>query len=191
MYSKRRNERKKILMVKKLVQQEKGCEEEDHEVENLVQQEKESEQEDYDSMKKLTTREGIGPQRKKIMIVKKFTTREGRNQIWMVVKKLTGKEEQISDMAKPTNQVKNVTTTHPHTSPTGPAYIKLLPYKGTMPVNNVMVENAIAMHLKSVCTSIPQQLLIIIINNNNNKTPTPNLSATKQFATTSSGTLRP
>ncbi len=31
-------------MVKKLVQQEKGCEEEDHEVENLVQQEKESEQ---------------------------------------------------------------------------------------------------------------------------------------------------
>ncbi len=180
-------------MVKKLVQQQKECEEEDHEVENFVQQEKESEQEDYDSMKKLTTREGIGPQRKKIMIVKKFTTREGRNQIWMVVKKLTGKEEQISDMAKPTNQVKNVTTTHPHTSPTGPAYIKLLPYKGTMPVNNVMVENAIAMHLKSVCTSIPQQLLIIIIinNNNNNKTPTPNLSATEQFATTSSETLRP
>jgi hypothetical protein len=143
------------MMVKKLVQQEKGCEEEDHEVENLVQQEKESEEEDHDGMKKLTTREGTGLQRKKIIIVKKFTTREGRNQIWMVLKKLTGKEEQISDMAKPTNQVKNVTTTHPHTSPTGPAYIKLLPYKGTMPVNNVMVENAIAMHLKSVCTSIP------------------------------------
>jgi len=182
LHNKRRNERKKIMMVKKLVQQEKGCEEEDHE---------ESEKEDHDGMKKLTTREGIGLQRKKIMIVKKFTTREGRNQIWMVVKKLTGKEEQISDMAKPTNQVKNVTTTHPHTSPTGPAYIKLLPYKGTMPVNNVMVENAIAMHLKSVCTSIPQQLLIIIVNNNNNKSPTPNLSATKQFATTSSGTLKP
>jgi hypothetical protein len=50
------------MMVKKLVPQEKGCEEEDHEVENLVQQEKESEQEDHDSMKKLRTREGIGPQ---------------------------------------------------------------------------------------------------------------------------------
>jgi hypothetical protein len=175
--NKRRDVRKKIMRLKILYNKRRN-----------------QSKEDYDSMKKLTTREGIGPQRKKIMIVKKFTTREGRNQIWMVVKKLTGKEEQISDMAKPTNQVKNVTTTHPHTSPTGPAYIKLLPYKGTMPVNNVMVENAIAMHLKSVCTSIPQQLLIIIIIiiiNNNNKTPTPNLSATKQFATTSSGTLRP
>jgi hypothetical protein len=59
--------------------------------------------------------------------------------------------------------------------------MKLLPYKGTMPVNSVMVENAIAMHLKSVCTPIPQQLLLIIfiIINNNNKSPTPNLSATK------------
>ncbi len=35
MYSKRRNERKKILMVKKLVQQEKGCEEEDHDCEEV------------------------------------------------------------------------------------------------------------------------------------------------------------
>jgi hypothetical protein len=67
-------------------------------------------------------------------------------------KKLTGNEEQISAMAKPTNQVKNVTITQPHTTPTGPAYIRLLPYKGTMPVNSVTVENVMAKHLNNVCT---------------------------------------
>jgi hypothetical protein len=67
----------------------------------------------------------------------------------------TGKEEQISAMAKPTNQVKNVTTTHPHTIPAGPAYNRLLPYKGTMPVNSVIVENEIAKHLNNVCRSSP------------------------------------
>jgi len=55
-------------------------------------------------------------------------------------------------MAKPTNQVKNVTITQPHTTPTGPAYIRLLPYKGTMPVNSVTVENVMAKHLNNVCT---------------------------------------
>lgn len=33
----------------------------------------------------------------------------------------TGKEEQISAIANPTNQVKNDTTTHPHTRLAGPA----------------------------------------------------------------------
>jgi hypothetical protein len=33
----------------------------------------------------------------------------------------TGKEEQISAMAIPTNQVKKVTTTHPHIRLAGPA----------------------------------------------------------------------
>lgn len=58
-----------------------------------------------------------------------------------------------SYIAKPTNQVKKVTTTHPQTIPAGPAYMKLLPNSGTIPVNNDMVENAIARHLKSVFTS--------------------------------------
>lgn len=39
----------------------------------------------------------------------------------------TGKEEQISAIAIPTNQVKNVTTIHPHIKLAGPAYRKLGP----------------------------------------------------------------
>ncbi|XP_065847496.1 uncharacterized protein [Euphorbia lathyris] len=52
----------------------------------------------------------------------------------------TGKEEQISHMASPTNQVKKVTTTHPQIKVAGPAYIKLCPYNG-VPVNTAMLEN--------------------------------------------------
>ena len=37
------------------------------------------------------------------------------------MKMYTGKEEQISAMAIPTNQVKKVTTTHPHIKLAGPA----------------------------------------------------------------------
>lgn len=36
-------------------------------------------------------------------------------------RKHTGKEEHISAKASPTNQVKNVTTTHPHIKLAGPA----------------------------------------------------------------------
>ncbi|OAY64755.1 hypothetical protein ACMD2_03661 [Ananas comosus] len=61
-----------------------------------------------------------------------------------------GKEEQISAMAMPTNQVKKETTTHPHTSGAGPAYTKLEPYSGVIPVNSVIVENEIARVLNRV-----------------------------------------
>jgi hypothetical protein len=37
-------------------------------------------------------------------------------------KRRTGKDEHISAMAIPTNQVKKQTTTHPHTRLAGPAY---------------------------------------------------------------------
>lgn len=54
-------------------------------------------------------------------------------------------------MATPTNQVKKETTTHPHTRLAGPAYCRLEPNRGVIPVNKVIVENDIANVLKSVC----------------------------------------
>ena len=63
----------------------------------------------------------------------------------------TGKEEQISAIANPTNQVKNDTTTQPHTSVAGPPYARLEPYKGVIPVKSVIVENDIARVLNKVC----------------------------------------
>ena len=57
-----------------------------------------------------------------------------------------------SYIAKPTNHVKKLTTTQPHTTGDGPPYWKLIPKSGTIPVNNDIVENAIARHLKSVFT---------------------------------------
>lgn len=66
----------------------------------------------------------------------------------------TGKEEQISAMATPTKQVKNETTTHPHTRLAGPAYKRLEPYKGVIPVKSVIVENEIARVLNKVCNPI-------------------------------------
>ena len=47
-------------------------------------------------------------------------------------------------MAIPTNQVKNDTTTHPHTRLAGPEYKRLEPYRGVIPVKSVIVENDIA-----------------------------------------------
>ena len=41
--------------------------------------------------------------------------------IYITKRKHTGKEEHISAKASPTNQVKNVTTTHPHIKLAGPA----------------------------------------------------------------------
>lgn len=64
---------------------------------------------------------------------------------------LTGKEEQISAIAMPTNQVKKETTTQPHTRGAGPAYCRLLPYSGVIPVKSVIVEKEIASVLNSVC----------------------------------------
>ena len=55
----------------------------------------------------------------------------------------TGKEEQISAMAIPTNHVKKVTTTQPHNKLAGPAYRRLCPYRG-VPVNTDMHENVMA-----------------------------------------------
>ena len=63
----------------------------------------------------------------------------------------TGKEEQISAMAMPTNQVKKETTTQPQTKLAGPAYSRLEPYNGVIPVNRVIVENDIARVLNRVC----------------------------------------
>ena len=61
------------------------------------------------------------------------------------------KEEQISAMAMPTNQVKKETTTHPQTRGAGPAYCRLLPYSGVIPVKSVIVEKEMASVLNSVC----------------------------------------
>jgi hypothetical protein len=69
------------------------------------------------------------------------------------VRVLTGKEEQISAMAMPTNQVKKETTTHPQTREAGPAYCRLVPYSGVIPVKSVIVENEMASVLNSVCNS--------------------------------------
>ena len=63
----------------------------------------------------------------------------------------TGKEEQISAMAMPTNQVKKETTTQPQTRGAGPAYCRLLPYSGVIPVKSVIVEKEMASVLNSVC----------------------------------------
>lgn len=65
----------------------------------------------------------------------------------------TGKEEQISAIANPTNQVKNETTTHPQTRLAGPAYNRLEPYSGAIPVKSVMVENDMAKVLNKVCNN--------------------------------------
>lgn len=66
------------------------------------------------------------------------------------MKKHTGKEEHISAIAMPTNQVKNVTTSHPHIKLAGPAYSRLCPYNG-VPVKTAMLENVIASVLKKLC----------------------------------------
>jgi hypothetical protein len=63
----------------------------------------------------------------------------------------TGKEEQISAMATPTNQVKKVTTTQPQTRDAGPAYCRLVPYSGVIPVKSVIVEKEMASVLNNVC----------------------------------------
>ena len=63
----------------------------------------------------------------------------------------TGKDEQISAMAIPTNQVKNVVTSQPHSMVAGPAYLRLCPYRG-VPVNTDMHENVMANVLNKVCT---------------------------------------
>ena len=68
----------------------------------------------------------------------------------------TGKEEQISAIAIPTNQVKNDTTTHPQTRLAGPAYWRLEPYRGVIPVKRVIVENDIASVLNKVCIKLEQ-----------------------------------
>ena len=52
----------------------------------------------------------------------------------------------------PTKQVKNETTTHPQTRLAGPAYRRLEPYSGVIPVKSVIVENDIARVLNRVCT---------------------------------------
>jgi hypothetical protein len=51
----------------------------------------------------------------------------------------------------PTNQVKKDTTTHPQTRLAGPAYRRLEPYRGVIPVKRVIVENDIARVLNKVC----------------------------------------
>lgn len=68
----------------------------------------------------------------------------------------TGNDEQISAMASPTNQVKNDTTIQPQTRGAGPAYRRLEPYKGVIPVKSVIVENDMASVLNKVCTTIQQ-----------------------------------
>ena len=76
----------------------------------------------------------------------------------------TGKEEQISAMATPTNQVKKETTTQPQTREAGPAYCRLVPYSGVIPVKSVIVEKEMASVLNSVCrghsTSIVSSLIL-------------------------------
>jgi hypothetical protein len=54
-------------------------------------------------------------------------------------------------MATPTNQVKKETTTHPQTRDAGPAYCRLLPYSGVIPVKSVIVEKEMASVLNNVC----------------------------------------
>jgi hypothetical protein len=73
---------------------------------------------------------------------------------------LTGKEEQISAMAMPTNQVKKETMTHPHTSDAGPVYCRLLPYSGVIPVKSVIVEKEMASVLNSVCNNTYNRIFV-------------------------------
>jgi hypothetical protein len=54
-------------------------------------------------------------------------------------------------MAMPTNQVKKATTTQPQTRDAGPAYCRLVPYSGVIPVKSVIVEKEMASVLNSVC----------------------------------------
>jgi len=54
-------------------------------------------------------------------------------------------------MATPTNQVKKETTTQPQTREAGPAYCRLVPYSGVIPVKSVIVEKEMASVLNSVC----------------------------------------
>lgn len=56
-------------------------------------------------------------------------------------------------MATPTKQVKKETTTQPQTSGAGPAYCRLLPYSGVIPVKSVIVEKEMASVLNSVCSA--------------------------------------
>jgi hypothetical protein len=53
-------------------------------------------------------------------------------------------------MAIPTNQVKKVTMTQPHTRLAGPAYRRLEPNSGVIPVKRVIVENDMARVLNNV-----------------------------------------
>lgn len=76
-------------------------------------------------------------------------------------RELTGKEEQISAMAIPTNQVKNVTTTHPHSKLAGPAYFKLGPYRG-VPVKTAMLEKVIPSVFKKVWKKKTTKTTIIL-----------------------------
>lgn len=73
----------------------------------------------------------------------------------------TGNDEQISAMARPTNQVKNETMIQPQTRGAGPAYSRLEPYRGVIPVKRVMVENDMASVLNKVCTKTSTKLGIV------------------------------
>lgn len=64
-------------------------------------------------------------------------------------------------MAIPTNQVKKETTTHPQTRLAGPAYERLEPYSGVIPVNSVIVENDIASVLNNVCNQNLRSKLLL------------------------------
>ena len=56
-------------------------------------------------------------------------------------------------MTTPINQVKKEMMTQPHTRLAGPAYWRLLPYSGVIPVKSVIVEKEMASVLNSVCTT--------------------------------------
>ena len=61
------------------------------------------------------------------------------------------KEEQISTMAMPMNQVNKEKTTQPQMRGAGPTYCRLLPYRVLIPVKSVIVEKEIASVMNSVC----------------------------------------
>lgn len=88
-----------------------------------------------------------------------YYKKSNNKNIYRNEKLLTGKEEQISAIAIPTNHVKKDTRTHPHTRVAGPAYKRLEPYRGVMPVKRVIVENDIARVLNRFCKEIPRSLL--------------------------------
>lgn len=64
-------------------------------------------------------------------------------------------------MARPTNQVKNETMIQPQTRGAGPAYSRLEPYRGVIPVKRVMVENDMASVLNKVCTKTSTKLGLV------------------------------